>query len=216
VHLYFIRHGQSYINLEEWDKGFIDTALTDLGQQQAAALAAWLPDHLPTVDALYTSTLKRALETATPLGQIYGLPLQKDDRLREVGTTLWDHSPWGDEETPHEFANFWGTARPFTPTTVIPDPGESWMHFKIRVGAFIEDIIERHRGQIVLVICHGGVIDAAFDHIFNVGPWRRCETWTSNTSLTYFEYIEHPGREVWRLYYYNRVEHLITLAEKNG
>ena len=208
MHLYLIRHGESFVNLEDWERGYVDVGLTNLGQAQAAALAAWLPDHLPAVDALYSSTLKRAKETAAPLSQAYDHPPQEDDRLREIGTVFWDHTPWRDDNAAHEFAGFWGTARPFTPTTVIPNPGESWMHFKIRVGAFIEDIVERHRKQTVVVVCHGGVIDAAFDHIYNVGPWRRCETWTSNTGVTYFEYIEHPGREVWRLYYYNRLDHL--------
>jgi probable phosphoglycerate mutase len=82
------------------------------------------------------------------------------------------------------------------------------MHFRIRVGAFIEEIAERHRGQTVVVVCHGGVMDVIFDHIFNVGPWRRCEVWTDNTGLTYFEYVGHPGREVWRLHYFNRLDHL--------
>lgn len=208
MHLYLIRHGESFVNLEDWEHGYLDVGLTDLGQTQVAALAAWFPDHLPAVDALYSSTLKRAKETAAPLSQAYDHPLREDDRLREIGTAFLDHTPWRDGEIAHEFAGFWGTARPFTPTTVIPDPGESWMHFKVRVGAFIEDIVERHRGQTVLVVCHGGVIDAIFDHIYNVGPWRRCETWTSNTGVTYFEYIEHPGREVWRMYYYNRLNHL--------
>ncbi len=209
MHLYLIRHGESFVNLEDWEHGYIDVGLTELGQKQAAALGQWLPSHLPKIDVLYTSTLKRAMETTEPLSEAYGMESVKEDRIREIGTTLLDHSPWTwDDDEPHEFAGFWGTARPFTPTTVIPDPGESWMHFKIRVGAAIETIIENHHNQTVVVVCHGGVIDAAFDHIFNVGPWRRCETWTSNTGVTYFEYVEHPGREVWRLHYYNRLDHL--------
>ena len=36
--LYMIRHGQSYVNLKDWDKGNLDEGLTDLGKSQAAAL----------------------------------------------------------------------------------------------------------------------------------------------------------------------------------
>ena len=54
----------------------------------------------------------------------------------------------------------------------------------------------------------GGVVDAVFDHVFNVGPWRRCEIWMHNTAISYFEYVAHPGRETWRLHFHSRVTHL--------
>jgi probable phosphoglycerate mutase len=57
-------------------------------------------------------------------------------------------------------------------------------------------------------VCHAAVMDAIFDHIFNIGPWRRCEGWTSNTGVTYFEYMDHLNREAWRLHYFNRIDHL--------
>ena len=51
MQLYLIRHGQSYVNLTEWDKGNTDEPLTELGLEQASKLAAWLPGHLPHIDA---------------------------------------------------------------------------------------------------------------------------------------------------------------------
>ena len=60
MHLYMIRHGQSHVNLAEWDSGNTDEGLTELGQKQAAALAQWLPKQVPAVNALYTSTMRRA------------------------------------------------------------------------------------------------------------------------------------------------------------
>ena len=82
------------------------------------------------------------------------------------------------------------------------------MHFRTRIGAFIEDMLEHHRDQVVVAVCHGGVIELTFDHIFNIGPWRRCEVWCKNTGITRFEYVEHPRREMWRLHYHSRAEHL--------
>ena len=52
------------MNLEGGAQRHIDASLTDLGQQQAVALAAWLPNKIATIDALYSSTLQRARETA--------------------------------------------------------------------------------------------------------------------------------------------------------
>jgi broad specificity phosphatase PhoE len=71
--------------------------LTELGQQQAAALAAWMPGAVPNVDAIYSSTMQRARETVAPLAAAYGLPVNFDERLREVGTSRLDHTPWPSE-----------------------------------------------------------------------------------------------------------------------
>ncbi len=82
MHLFLIRHGQSHLNLPDWTGGNKDVGLTEEGQRQAAALAHWLPTKIPTVKAIYCSTMQRTIETATPLSQTYGLPLTFVDRLR--------------------------------------------------------------------------------------------------------------------------------------
>ena len=71
MHFYFVRHGQSLINLKEWQDGNMDVGLTDLGHNQAAALAQWLPQELPEIAALYSSTMQRARETAELLAGAY-------------------------------------------------------------------------------------------------------------------------------------------------
>jgi probable phosphoglycerate mutase len=208
MQLYFIRHGQSFVNLKDWTGGNVDAGLTELGQAQAQALARWLPNELPAVDALYASTMTRAQETAAPLAAAYGCEIRHEDRLREVGNNRLDHTPWPNDDLPSDYADYWASSRPFASTTPALPRGESYMHFRTRVGFFIEEMVERHRGEIVLLVCHGGVLDAAFDHIFNIGPWRRCEVWDHNTAMTHFEHVEHPGRETWRLHYHNRITHL--------
>ena len=213
MQLYLIRHGQSYVNLKDWDKGNVDEGLTELGQEQARRLAAWLPSHVPSVDAIYASTMRRARETVAAVAAAYGLEPQFDDRLREVGNNRLDHTPWPNDALPKDYANYWFSSRPFSPTVLNEINGETFMHFRTRVGLFVEDLTERHRGQVVLVVAHGGVVESVFDHVFNIGPWRRCEVWDHNTAVSHFEYVEHPGREVWRLHYHNRVEHLIGLGE---
>lgn len=212
MHLYMIRHGQSYVNLKDWDNGNTDEGLTELGKQQAAALATWLPGHLPQIDALYASTMKRARETAVPLSKEYGVSIQFDNRLREIGNNRADHEPWPSDDLP-EYGEYWGSERPFSSITPARKNGESLMHFRVRIGRFIEELLEKHREQTVVAVCHGGVIELTYDHVFNIGPFRRCEVWSQNTGIAHFEYVEHPNREVWRLYSHSRTEHLIELRE---
>lgn len=208
MQLYMVRHGQSYVNLDDWANGNTDEGLTDLGQRQAIALAGWLPLVVNNVDALYASTMQRARETVAPLAQAYGVEVRWDDRLREMGNNRLDHTPWPSDNLPRDYSDYWGTARPFASLTPKVEQGESFMHFRVRVGAFVEEVAERHQGQTVVAVCHGGVLDAMFDHIFNIGPWRRTEVWMHNTAVSHFELVGLPGREVWRVHFHNRVEHL--------
>jgi 2,3-bisphosphoglycerate-dependent phosphoglycerate mutase len=211
MQLYMIRHGQSYVNLKEWDGGNQDAGLTELGQRQAAALAGWLPKRLARIDAFYCSTMQRARETAAPLAAAYGdFPIVYDDRIREIGNNRLDHTAWPSDDLP-DYSDYWGSERPFSSITPARAHGESLMHFRTRVGNFIEEMVEKHRQETVVVVCHGGVIELTYDHVFNVGPWRRCEVWSKNTGIARFELVEHPHRETWRLHYHSRVEHLLAL-----
>jgi len=208
MHLYLVRHGQSHVNLEEWESGNTDEGLTELGRKQAQALAQWLINQPLSIDTIYASSMRRARETAAAVAAAYHLPVRHDDRLREIGNNRWDHTAWPNDQLPKEYADYWASERPFSPSTPLRDGGETFIHFRTRVGLFIEELVEKHRDQSVLAICHGGVIEAAFDHIFNIGPWRRCEIWNHNSSITHFEYVAHPRRETWRLHFHNRSCHL--------
>ena len=98
MQLYMIRHGQSYVNLKDWDGGNQDTALTELGNQQAAALGKWIPGEINKIDALYASTMKRAQETAVYVANAFDIPILNDDRIREIGNNRHDHTPWPSDD----------------------------------------------------------------------------------------------------------------------
>ncbi|MFO7662432.1 MAG: histidine phosphatase family protein [Chloroflexota bacterium] len=215
MQLYLVRHGQSYVNLHEWDGGNQDTGLTELGHRQATALGNWFPTEVKSVDILYASTMQRAIETADYLALAYNMEIVPDDRLREIGNNRANHEPWPSDDLP-EYSDYWGSERPFSSVTPARDGGESLMHFRTRVGAFVEDMIERHRDQTVVAVCHGGVIELTFDHIFNIGPWRRCEVWCKNTGVTRFEFVEHPRREMWRLHYHSSSDHLRDIESSSA
>jgi 2,3-bisphosphoglycerate-dependent phosphoglycerate mutase len=215
MHLYLIRHGESYVNLEDWkpeEGGHYDTGLTELGQRQAAALAAWLPKELPDIDGIYASTMQRARESVIPLAAAYSREITYDDRLREVGNCLIDHSPIPVEKLPSTIAYTRVFGNPYHPVAEGIEGVETYMHFRSRVGYFLAAMLEKHLDQRILVVCHGGVINAAFDHIFNTGPFRRCDVWIKNTSITHFHFDTTRQEEPWLMYYTGRTEHLIGLT----
>lgn len=207
MHLYLIRHGESFLNLPDWHDYTKDYGLTERGHQQAAALAQWAPGNLPKPDMLYASTMARARETAAHLGEAFDMTATLDDRWREIGNNRLDHTPLPSDGLAR-YADFWATERPFSNITPDIPNGETLIHFRARIGMALDDVLSRHIDETVVVVCHGFVIDTVFDLCFNIGTYRRCEVWTRNTGIIHFEYVNHPGREHWRLYRQNWIEHL--------
>jgi probable phosphoglycerate mutase len=210
MQLIIVRHGQSFVNLGKWDKlESMDTGLTDKGQQQAAALRDWLKKVNTGTDILYTSTMRRTLETAAYLEEAFGIKAIPDDRLREIGNNHNNGQAVREANLPRTFATETPDKAPFIQRGIGVDDGESWMHFRIRLGKFTDELLTKHMGETVYVVAHGGVISALFDNIFNVGPYRRGMVDTINTAWTHFEYRPELGHEPWILFSHNRIDHLI-------
>ena len=85
--LVMLRHGQTNYNAGSRMQGQLDTELTDLGRDQAAAAAEVLAKRQPLV--IVSSDLRRALDTAVALGERSGQPVLVDTRLRETHLGDW-------------------------------------------------------------------------------------------------------------------------------
>jgi broad specificity phosphatase PhoE len=208
MHLILIRHGQSFVNLPDWDGGFVDAALTELGQQQAARAAQWVRGRFAP-DEIISSTMLRAMETAEHIGTALEMPITPDDRLREIGNAWPDATPVDLTKGEPRWSDFWASERPYSP---ICEGGESWGDFITRVGRSLYEAADRHpdSDDTVLVVCHGGVINAALDVAFNIGLWRSTDAWVHNTSITHLEYKPPASRqEFWRLHGVNLAYHLM-------
>jgi len=210
MQLTIIRHGQSVVNLGNWDDlASMDTELTETGRQQAEKLRAWLKQTEATADVLYASTMRRTQETARYVEEALGLSAVWDDRIREIGNVYASGHPIEESFLPRIFSDSKPDKAPFTPRVSDVNGGESWVHFRIRLGQFLHDIMEQHADETVYVVAHGGVISAMFDNLFNVGPYRRCMVDTYNTAWMRCEYRPDADREPWILQAHNRIDHLI-------
>jgi probable phosphoglycerate mutase len=85
--LVLLRHGQTEYNAGNRMQGQLDTELSDLGREQAAAAAEVLAKRQPLV--IVSSDLRRALDTATALSERSGVPVAIDTRLRETHLGDW-------------------------------------------------------------------------------------------------------------------------------
>ena len=148
--LILVRHGETDWNAQHRWQGHSDTRLNDAGREQARLLAEGLPD----VDALYSSDLARARETAEILAGKIGLEVRFDERLRERGFGSWEGLTMDEIESAYpDDKRRWlaGTG----PGALDAEPFEA---FATRVGSFVENVWQRHAGEKVLVVAHGGTI----------------------------------------------------------
>ncbi|HZT66857.1 MAG TPA: histidine phosphatase family protein [Acidimicrobiales bacterium] len=124
-----------------------DPGLSEAGMAQADWVAATLTS-VP-VAAVYSSPLRRARQTAEPIGRRLGLAVAVDGRLAE--RMNWD----GRDKSLQEFLADWDRAsrqRDFT-----PPGGQSSRAAGERLGNALVEFAARHPGETVVVVSHGGV-----------------------------------------------------------
>lgn len=198
-----VRHGESQVTVRRVVGGMRTcSGLSPLGRRQTEALARRLGDTSEiAADALYASAYPRAIETAELLRPALGTEVRI-----EAGFGEHDPGPDCDGLTFDEFVDRYGMpdweSDPFA--TTFPG-GETLAEFHHRVGATLHTVLTRHQGGTVVVVCHGGVIDAVVRAALWTAPSGLFELHTMNASLTELVRLR-PGR--WRLVRYNDAAHL--------
>jgi phosphoserine phosphatase len=148
--LLLVRHGETDWNREGRWQGLSDTHLNDQGREQARSLAL----QADGVDVIYSSDLARARETAEIVAEDLGLEVRLDERLRERGFGEWEGL--NSDEIEERFAEAHGRWK------AGEGPGaenaEPFAEFAGRIHDFVDEVLERHPGETVLVVSHGGSI----------------------------------------------------------
>ena len=88
MRLILVRHGSTAWNEEGKYQGTIDIPLSDRGRQEAEMVAERLRDE--KIDAVYSSNLRRARETAEIIARPHGLPVQVIEELGEMNFGDWE------------------------------------------------------------------------------------------------------------------------------
>jgi len=148
VELILIRHALP--ERREVSDGPADPELTPEGHAQAEHMTDYLSSE--SIQAVYTSPMRRARQTAAPLGRRLGLePVVVDDvaewdRNSSAYVPIEQLKAEGDPRFYEVLGNQWDGA----------DPVEE---FEARVKAALDDLIAQHAGDTIVVVCHGGVIN---------------------------------------------------------
>jgi broad specificity phosphatase PhoE len=173
------RHGESDWNRSKRWQGFADRPLTDLGRQQAAELARRLEDT--ELDAVYSSDLQRARETAEIVARSKGLTVETTPDLREVDVGSWSGLTRAEAEVryPELYARWLQGGEGW-------EDGETYEELGERVIPAIQRIAKGHEGERVLVVAHGGTIRAIHAAALglDIHSYRRIQRVEPNATLS--------------------------------
>jgi probable phosphoglycerate mutase len=168
--LLLIRHGESRGNVNRRWQGWLDEPLTEKGLEQAYRLAdrlqRWSVEHLEPIQAVYSSTLARAHQTAGILARRWGIPLVLDGRLRERDVGVLQGLTWPEIEA--RYPQLAQTMRQRWTAPTLPE-GEMVSHLIERVWQAIEGIVARTNGREaggnVAIVSHGGALNAYLNRL---------------------------------------------------
>ncbi len=166
-----IRHGETAWNADTRIQGHIDIPLNERGLAQARLLAEALAGE--QIDAVYSSDLQRAQQTAAALASSRELPLNLDARLRERHFGVFEGLTWAEIEARH--ADDSARWRRREPDFAAPG-GESLQDFFARAVAAVERIALAHPGQTIAIVAHGGVMDCLY-RAASRQPLQAVRTW---------------------------------------
>jgi 2,3-bisphosphoglycerate-dependent phosphoglycerate mutase len=187
--LWLVRHGETTWNSERRAQGHLDVPLSSLGRDQATMLAHRLRGT--GFDAIYSSDLSRALETARIVNSNLGGRSQvlADARWREQMLGALQGLNTGEVAAMLEAR---GATRPVLVTDRYPD-AESRAELMERVKLGLQEVIRRHPGGRVIIFSHGGSIRAATSVLLGDLEQKLNFGGLENTSITRFRISSEPS-----------------------
>ncbi|MBC8611349.1 bifunctional RNase H/acid phosphatase [uncultured Ruminococcus sp.] len=168
--VYLIRHAYAQGNLDRTFQGRIDGRLTEVGYRQLDCLAERCRG-IP-FDAVYTSPLSRAYETAKAANRFHGLPIQTDDGLLEIAGGDWEGRKW--EELEKEYPVLYHQWKVRDPLFCAPN-GEKMADVYDRMKKTILHIVENNKNKTICIVSHGCAIVTFMAWAHGLPAERICE-----------------------------------------
>ncbi len=156
-----IRHGETTWNRERRMQGHIDIPLNDEGRRQARALGVALKAERP--DAIWSSDLQRARDTAQAIADTHQMPLQLTEALRERCYGAFEGMTYQEigERYPREMQQ-WKARELHARFPAGEREAETLHEFYLRCIAAVTSIASAHHGEKLVIVAHGGVLDCVY------------------------------------------------------
>jgi probable phosphoglycerate mutase len=151
--LILCRHGRTDWNEEGRYQGQTDVPLNAVGRQQARFLAQAL--RLEPLDAVYSSDLSRAADTALEIARFHDLPVHRDPRFREIDQGSWEGQTVAEiHDRDADLHRRWEAE----PLAVTLPGGESVADVRRRALTALRDIVRRYSGGLICLVTHKVVL----------------------------------------------------------
>ena len=160
MELYIVRHGKTVWNKEKRIQGRSDIALLPEGREMARRTAEGLKDA--PFDAIYSSPLSRAYETAEILRGDRKLEIRTDDRIMEMsfGACEGAYYAFPEQEGSALLQEFYDSPEKYQ----APEKGESFFDLCSRADSFLTDLLQNSETecQSILIVAHAAINQALF------------------------------------------------------
>lgn len=191
-----IRHGQTDYNREHRLQGVMQNPLNQRGRDQAACVARYLKGV--SIDALYTSPILRALETAETIGKQIGLAPRSDERLREIEFGIFEGLTFAEVERRFPVAHRnWSTGY----LAYKAPQGESRQDVQRRMRAAWDDLTVSSDHKSIALVSHGSAIAIFLGSIYAMLPDKSI----TNTSITTLKRRE----AIWEIVGFAQTPHMV-------
>lgn len=176
-----IRHGEPVGGSRY--RGQMDDPLSATGWEQMRKAVG----KRPPWQVIVSSPLSRCLAFAEELSERHGIPLEVDERLKELGYGSWQG------KTRDEISRYdSGLLQRFyrDPMNNRPEDAEGLCDFQHRIVTAWNDILNRHAGKHLLLVCHAGVIRMAMAYILDIPLNNLFHIKVANAGITRIECLE--------------------------
>ncbi len=181
-----MRHAEAEGNVNRHFHGWTDSSITKSGHRQAELLAEKIMDY--KIDILYSSSLKRTVQTAEWISKATSLQIIKIDGLKEINGGDWENELWSD--LPKLWPDEYKTWENEPEIHKMPN-GESMKDFLDRLAIEISSIVSQNKGKKVCVVTHGTAIRVlmSYFHKKDLSLYVNIP-WYDNTSITVVEFSD--------------------------
>ncbi|MGQ9614909.1 MAG: histidine phosphatase family protein [Spirochaetota bacterium] len=179
MRLILIRHGESSSNRDGILTGRANSSLTERGKHQSEKVAKYLKERFGAPDELYSSPLKRALETARIISDKLSVPVLVDELLVEMDFGRWEGKTADELTSEPEWSSYLKDPFHFH----FPE-GETPQMVKRRMEIFKEKLVSKKNWETIIVVSHYTPIVFLILGVFNYNNASRSPFYIENASIS--------------------------------
>lgn len=184
--IYMVRHGQTEWNKLSKVQGRTDIELSETGTLQAKLLAKRLERE--NIDAIYSSSLQRALRTAEIIAEYKNCSVNKSEKYWEICFGPWEGMTIN--EIKERYSEHFRVYREDPASFSLPG-AETFLELSERTYMGVKEIVKSHVGKNILIVSHGMAIKAAIIRILDIDIRNYTKFRIDNASITVIGFDEN-------------------------